>query len=108
MNFTHLGSALIEIPANLAGKTNIDDLRKIILPVIAQDDRIFTDPEPSIGILTLNAGTLSVAFRAFTLPQNLASVTGNMIETIQTELGKNNIEGPIAHSFVHTIDETNK
>ena len=108
VNYTHLGIALIEIPANLTGKTNIDDLRKIILPVIAQDDRIFTDPEPSIGILALNAGILSVAFRAFTLPQNLASVTGNMIETIQTELGKNNIEGPIAHSFVHTIDETNK
>ena len=108
VNYTHLGSALIEIPADLAGKTNIEDLRKLILPVIAQDERIFTDPEPSIGIVALKAGTLSVAFRAFTLPQNQPPVTGRMIETIKTELEKNNIEGPIAHSFVHTIAETNK
>ena len=108
VNYTHLGSSLIEIPANLAGKTNIEDLRNLILPVIAQDERIFTDPQPSIGIVALNAGTLSVAFRAFTLPQNLPSVTGNMIETIQTALEKNNFVGPVPHSFVHTIAETIK
>ena len=108
VNFTHLGRALIEIPADLAGKTNLEDLRKLILPVIAQDERIFTDPQPSIGIVALTPGIVKVAFRAFTLPQNQPSVTGRMIETIKAELEKNNIEGPIPHSFVHTIAETNK
>ena len=51
VNYTHLGSVLIEIPAELDVKTNLDDLRKLILPVIAQDERIFTDPKPSIGIV---------------------------------------------------------
>ena len=107
VNYTHLGSALIEIPADLAGKTNIEDLRKLVLPVIAQDERIFTDPQPSIGILALKPGTVTVAFRAFTLPQDLVPVTGKMIETIKTELEKNNFAAPIPHSFVHTISEAN-
>jgi len=108
VNFTHLGSVLIEIPAVLDVKTNLDDLRKLVLPVIAKDEQIFTDPQPSIGIVALNPGTVTIAFRAFTLPQNQPNVTGRMIETIKTELEKNNIEGPIPHSFVHTIAETMK
>ena len=106
VNFTHLGSALIEIPADLAGKTNLEDLRRLILPVIALDERIYTDPQPSIGIVALKPGTVTVAFRAFTLPQNQPSVTGRMIETIKIELEKNNFAAPIPHSFVHTITES--
>jgi small conductance mechanosensitive channel len=104
-NYTHLGRTLVEIPVDLAGKTNIDDLRKLILPAIIQDVRILPDPQPSIGILSLKPGTVTVAFRAFTLPQNLVPVTGQMIETIKTELEKNNFGGPIPHSYVHTISE---
>lgn len=107
VNYTHLGSALVEVPVDLAANTNIEDLRGLILPAIAQDERIYTDPLPSIGIVALKPGTMSVAFRAFTLPQNLPSVTGKMIETIKSELQKNNIESPIPHSFVHSITEAN-
>jgi small conductance mechanosensitive channel len=107
VNYTHLGSALVEIPADLAGNTNIEDLRQLILPIIAQDTRIYTDPPPSIGIVALKPGSVTVAFRAFTLPQNQPAVTGRMIETIKAELEKNNIADPIPHSFVHTIDAAN-
>jgi len=37
------------------------------------------------------------------LPQNQIAVTGKMIEIIKAELDKNNIGGPIPHSYVHTI-----
>lgn len=107
VNYTHLGRALVEIHVDLAGKTNLEDLRKLLLPVIAKDELIFTDPQPSIGILALKPGTLTVTFLAFTQPQNLVSVIGKMIETIKSELEKNNFSGPIPHSFVHTIAETN-
>ena len=104
-NYMHLGRALVEIPVDLAGKTNLQDLRKLLFPVIAQDERILTDPQPSIGILALKPGTISVAFRAFTLPQNQVPVTEKMIETIKTELEKNQFADPVPHSFVHTISE---
>ncbi|MGE5395021.1 MAG: mechanosensitive ion channel family protein [Candidatus Saccharibacteria bacterium] len=105
VNFTHLGNALIEIPADLAANTNIEDLRRLVLPAIAQDERIFKDPKPSIGIAALKPGTVSVAFRAYTLPQNLAPATGKMIETIKTQLENNNFMAPVPHSYVHTISE---
>lgn len=108
VNYTHLGNALIEIPADLAGNTNIEDLRRTILPVIAQDERIFKTPPPSIGIVALKPGTVTVAFRAFTLPQDLVPATGKMMETIKTELEKNNFAAPVPHSFVHTISEGKK
>lgn len=107
VNYTQMGRALIEIPADLAVKTDVEDLRKLILPIIARDKLIFSDPQPSIAILALKPGTVTVAFRAFTLAQNLIPATGNMIETIKTELERNNFASPIPHSFVHTIAETN-
>lgn len=106
VNFTHLGRALVEISVDLAGKTNLEDLRKFILPVIIQDERILKDPQPSIGILALKPGTVTTAFRAFTQPENLIAVTGWMTEIIKTELEKNNIAGPVPHSYVHTISES--
>ena len=105
VNYTHLGNTLIEIPADLAGNTNIEDLRRLILPAIAQDERIFKDPQPSIGILALKPGTVTVAFRAYSLPQDVVPVTGKMIETIKTELERNNFAAPVPHSYVHTISE---
>ena len=105
VNFTHLNSALVEVPVDLEGKTNIEDLRKLILPAIVQDERILPDPQSGIGIVALKPGAVTVAFRAFTLPQNQASVSARMIETIKTELEKNNFRGPIPRSIVHSISE---
>jgi len=105
VNYTHLGKVLIELPADLAGTINIEELRKLILPVITKDERILKDPQPSIGLLAVKPGALTVAFRAFTQPQNQVPVTGWMIETIKAELEKNNIAGPVAHTYVHNITE---
>ena len=106
VNFTHLGKALVEIQVDLAGKTNLEDLRKLILPIIVLDERIFKDPQPSIGIVALKPGTMTTAFRAFTQPENLIAVTGWMAEILKTELENNNIAGPVPHSYVHTITES--
>lgn len=104
-NYTHLGRALIEIPVDLDGKTNLDELRKLLLPVIGNEELLLKDPQPSIGIQAIKPGTLTVAFRAFSLPQNQAPATGRMLETIKLELDKNKFSGPIPHSYVHTISE---
>lgn len=107
VNFTQLGKALVEITVDLAGTTNLEDLRKLILPLIAQDERILKDPEPAIVLQALKPGTIVISFKAFTRPENLVPVTGWMAEAVKTELEKNNISGPIPHSYVHTIAEKN-
>lgn len=104
-NYTHLGKALIEIPVELDGKTNIDDLRKLILPVFENEELLLKDPQPSIGIMAIKPGSLVVAFRAFSLPQNQAPATGRLLETIKAELDRNKFAGPIPHSYVHSISE---
>ena len=105
INFTLQGKALVEITAELAVKTDLEYLRKQILPVIQQDERILEDPPASIGILALKPGSVVTAFRAFTLPENYVPVYGSMIEIIKNELERNKIGGPVPHSYVHTINE---
>jgi len=93
VNLTHLGSALVEIVVDLPGTTNIDNLRKLILSVIDQNELILKDPATSIGVVALKPGLVTVAFRAFSLPQNQGTTSGWMIETIKTELEKPSILG---------------
>jgi len=88
VNLTHLGRALVEIVVDMPGSTNIETLRKLILPVIKLNEQILIDPEPCIDITALKPGLITVAFRAFSLPQNQGAVSGKMIETIKTELQK--------------------
>jgi small conductance mechanosensitive channel len=95
INHTLRGRVLVEIPVELAGKINMEEMRKLILPVILQDERILKDPEPSISILALKPGIVVAVFRAFTHPGNQGPVYETMIETIKTELEKNNIGGPV-------------
>jgi small conductance mechanosensitive channel len=91
VNFTHLGKALVEISTDLPGTSDPEVLRKSILPVIKTNEQVLIDPEPSIEITALKPGLVTVAFRAFALPQNQAAVSAWMIETIKTELEKNSI-----------------
>jgi small conductance mechanosensitive channel len=95
VNHTLRGRVLVEIQVELAGMINMEEIRKLILPAIMADERILKDPLPVIEILGLKPGIVVVVFRAFTHPENLGPVYGNMIETIYTELGKNKISGPI-------------
>lgn len=91
VNFTHLGKALVEISTDLPGTANPELLRKSILPVIRTNEQVLNDPEPYIEITALKPGLVTVAFRAFALPQNQAAVSAWMIETVKTELEKNSI-----------------
>jgi len=91
VNFTHLGKALVEIATDLPGTANPELLRKSILPVIRTNEQVLNDPEPYIEITALKPGFVTVAFRAFALPQNQAAVSAWMIETIKTELEKNSL-----------------
>lgn len=88
VNLTHLGRALVEIVVDLPGSTNIENLRKLILPVIDQNEQILKDPATSISITALKPGIVTVAFHAFSQPENQGAVSGWMIETIKTELEK--------------------
>jgi len=88
VNFTHLGKALAEIVVDLPGSTNIEDLRKLILPEIMLNTEILSDPLPVISVLALKPGIVTVSFQAFSRPENQGAVSGWMIETIKKELDK--------------------
>jgi len=66
----------VEIEVNLPNNTNQEKLRKLILPVTVKRERIFKDPQASIGIPALIPGTVVAAFRVFTKPENQVPVTG--------------------------------
>ncbi|MXV51163.1 mechanosensitive ion channel [Pedobacter sp. HMF7647] len=102
VNNTLEGRSLVEVQAELAGDTDIENLRSLALPVIATDPLVLPDTA-SVNLLALKPGAVSVAFRAYTLPGDNIAYYGKLIEQIKTLLAQNHIGGPVPHTYVHQV-----
>ena len=66
----------------------------LTVPLMAGNPAVLTDPAPSVGIVAMVPGGMTVAFRAYTMPKYNVPTYGTLIEQIQSELRRNNIQGP--------------
>jgi small conductance mechanosensitive channel len=88
--------AMIEMLVEVDGTgTTLEQLRALVLPVLLQDEQIMREPAPTVSIVALVPGGMSVAFRGFTLPPNAAPAQSRLLEQIQQTLAQNNIGPPM-------------
>lgn len=88
--------AMIELLVEVDGAgTTLEQLRTLVLPVLLQDEHILREPAPTVSIVALVPGGMSVAFRGFTLPPNAAPVQSRLLEQIQQTLALNKIGPPV-------------
>lgn len=79
---------------DVEGQTNLDELRTLTVPLMMANPHVLQDPAPSVGIVALVPGGMTVAFRAYTLPNDNAAVYGTLIEQIQGALLSQHIQAP--------------
>ena len=94
VNKTVENRVLVEVLMEVNSQTNIDELRTLTVPLMAGNPAVLTDPAPSVGIVAMVPGGMTVAFRAYTMPKDNVPTYGTLIEQIQSELRRNNIQGP--------------
>lgn len=94
VNKTADNKALVEVLVDVDGHTNLDELRALVLPLLAAYPRALKEPAPSMGIVALVPGGMSVACRAYTLPGDSVAAYGTLIEQIQTTLLRHGIQAP--------------
>lgn len=84
VNKAHPQRALVEIQLELPSTTDLDALRRQVLPLLGQDEQALPDPAPQIVLASLKPGaTMMVAFRAYTLPGQEDALRNRLMEKLQ-------------------------
>jgi small conductance mechanosensitive channel len=96
-------ASLVEILAEVDNSTSLDELRSWALPLLQADAQVLKDPAPQVVMTALKPGGMTVAFRAFTLGGQNAPVYGRLIEQLQRALIQHKVNGPVPHTYVHTV-----
>lgn len=105
VNKTAQNRSLVEILADVDGRTSLDELRGWAVPLLQADQAVVKDPAPQVVITALKPGGMAVAFRAYTLAGQNPPAYGRLIEQLQRELAQRGVSGPVpvSHSYVGTL-----
>ena len=105
VNKTAQNKSLVEILADVDGRTSLDELRGWAVPLLQADQAVVKDPAPQVVITALKPGGMAVAFRAYTLAGQNPPAYGRLIEQLQRELAQRGVSGPVpvSHSYVGTL-----
>ena len=102
VNKTAQNRAMVEIPADLEGRTDLAALRAWSIPLLQADADVLAVPAPQVVVTSLKAGGMAVAFRAYTLPGYAPVVQVRLTELLQRALSEHGVLGPVPvlHSYV--------
>jgi small conductance mechanosensitive channel len=105
INYTTFDRSLVEIKLQLAGGTEIERLRAILMPVLQDEPNILPMPLPSIGVADLSPGAVTISIKVFTKPQDAVVVKPSLLEHVSDHLNRHGIKAPVPHSVVHSIND---
>lgn len=98
INHTKRSTLRIDIHFGIAYKEKPDAARKVVLPLVADDDRILSSPEPSVVVTELDDSSVNMALRFFLRdPKQELPVKWEYIEKVREALRDADIEIPFPH-----------
>jgi len=102
VNTTRVGNLMFELKIEVDRSSNLEQIRRIVLPIMQDDVRILKDPAPSVGVSGFGNGYF-LAISGFTHPGEQVAVIANLNEKIAQAFFDNKISGPEIHNFIHNV-----
>lgn len=100
-NFSDKPTRRVELPVGVAYGTDLKKTRKIVLDVLAKDERIHADPEPVVKFTNFGDSSLDLSIRCWTDTPNLWPVYWDNMEAIKEAFEANDIEIPFPQQDIH-------
>lgn len=100
-NFSNKPTRRVEFPVGVAYGTDLKKTRKIVLDVLAKDERIHADPEPVVKFTNFGDSSLDLSIRCWTDTPNLWPVYWDNMEAIKEAFEANDIEIPFPQQDIH-------
>jgi small conductance mechanosensitive channel len=94
-NLTVLGQRRVDLVVNVPPATDLGALRRVLLAAIAADDRIATDPAPTIDVGEITDGGVKLLLRPWAKSTDHFRVMVETMERVQTAMTAAGIKGSI-------------
>lgn len=91
----------VEMSVGVAYGSDLQHVRKVILDILAKDERILNEPEPLVKFTTFGDSSLDLIVRCWVLSDNLWPVYWDNMEAIYNAFNANNIEIPFPQRDIH-------
>ncbi|SNR81874.1 mechanosensitive ion channel family protein [Desulfurobacterium atlanticum] len=88
-----------------------DDIKKakdVLMEIISSDERILSEPAPSVGVAELADSSINLFIRPWVKKEDYWSVRSDLLEKIKEEFDKNGISIPYPQMDVHADVKINK
>ncbi|PSQ69108.1 MAG: mechanosensitive ion channel family protein, partial [Bacteroidetes bacterium QH_2_64_26] len=79
-------------------KERPDEARQVLLPLVDDDDRVLSEPSPSVVVTEMSDSSVDMAFRFFThTPSEEVPIRWEYTEKVREALREADIEIPFPH-----------
>ncbi|HLP49358.1 MAG TPA: mechanosensitive ion channel domain-containing protein [Chitinophagales bacterium] len=100
VNFSRHGNLRVDITVAVAPDNSIEKVKQVVLALLAADEKVLKDPAPSVNVLSLANGMVTLAVRPYATPANYWDVFFGVQEKIKLAFEQNGIAGPVPHQVV--------
>lgn len=97
VNYSARDTRRIDIRVGIGYDDRAEDARRVILDIIAADDRFLDDPEPVIWIDGFGDSSVDLVIKVWTLSEHYWQARSDLFETIHTEFANAGITIPYPH-----------
>jgi lysophospholipase L1-like esterase len=102
VNFSRHGDLRVDIALAVDPGTDIAKARQVILAVCGSNEKVLKTPAPSVSVLKMADGAVTLAIRPYATPANYWDVYFGIQEEIKIAFEQAGIQGPTPHRVIIT------
>jgi len=104
VNFSEKGTRRVDLVFGIGYGDDIDHAKKVIMDVLAKEERILKDPATTIGVVELADSSVNFAVRPWVKADDYWSVYFNLTENIKKNFDSQGISIPFPQRDVHMYE----
>jgi small conductance mechanosensitive channel len=105
INYSAKEQRRIDLVAGVSYNDDLDKVRKVLEQILREDERILTDPAPTVGVLELGDSSVNFAVRPWVKTADYWDVFFAVQEKIKKRFDKEGIVIPFPQRDVHMFNE---
>jgi len=94
INYSKHGNLRVDITMAVAPDTDIQKAKDVALEVLKKNDKVLAEPAPSVNVIKVGDGMVTLAIRPFTNQENYWDTFFSLQEQIKNAFDQNGIVGP--------------
>jgi small conductance mechanosensitive channel len=94
INYSKHGNLRVDITMAVAADTDIQKAKDVSMRVLKSNNKVLVDPAPSVNVIKVGDGMITLAIRPFTLQENYWDTFFGLQEQLKNAFDQNGIAGP--------------